>query len=66
VSFLVLVGIACTITIEHAHCSTIPESYGGNTNTHIVQVVGLQLLCVGCGRGLGRVTEFTEVYSDLW
>jgi hypothetical protein len=54
-----------TITIEHACCSTIPESYGGNTKTHVVRV-GLLLLYVGCGRGLGRVTDFTEEYSDLW
>jgi hypothetical protein len=30
VSFLVLVGIACTITVQHALCRTIPESYGRN------------------------------------
>jgi hypothetical protein len=30
VSFLVQVGIACTITIEQALCRTIPERYGGN------------------------------------
>ena len=30
VSFLVLVGIACMLTIEHAFCRTIPESYEEN------------------------------------
>jgi hypothetical protein len=28
--FFFLVGIACTITIEHAQCRTIPESYREN------------------------------------
>ena len=31
VSFLVLVGIACTITVEQALSRTIPESYGGTS-----------------------------------
>ena len=30
VSFLVLVGISTTITVEHARCRTVQESYWGN------------------------------------
>ena len=46
-SFLVLVGIARTLTVEHALCRTIPESYGENK----VSLVGFLPLWVGISCG---------------